>query len=180
MSSQIKGKGKMTAFEGHDGPYASPVELPARKVPAEWIDFNGHMNVAYYIMAVDQALDVFSDEELGLGEKHTERVRQGPYVVQSQVHYLDEMLEGESFTVAIRMVDCDAKRMHLFIEVFNADGRTLAATCEHMIMNVDLETRRSTPYSDWAQTRMAAMLKAHATLDRPAQLGAPMGIRRKG
>lgn len=170
----------MPAFEGHDAAYDAPVNLPEREVPAEWIDYNGHMNVAYYVMAIDQALDQFLENELGIGEKHAARVRQGPYALQSHVHYLDEMLQGERFIVSVRLVDCDAKRMHLFIELLNADGHTVAATCEQMLMNVDLETRRSTPYPGWAQARMAAMLKAHSVLERPVQLGAPIGIRRKG
>ncbi|MBL4872668.1 MAG: thioesterase family protein [Rhodobacteraceae bacterium] len=167
----------MTPFEGHDGPYAAPVTLANRKVPAEWIDYNGHMNVAYYVMAIDQALDRFLEDELGIGEAHAARVRQGPYALQSHVQYLGELLEGVLFSVAVRMIDCDAKRMHVFVEL--RAGGAVAATCEQLMMNVDLETRRSTPYPDWAQARMAVMLKAHAALERPAQLGAAIGIRRK-
>ncbi len=170
----------MTAFEGHDAPFDAPVTLAARQVPAEWIDYNGHMNVAYYTMAFDQALDDFLENELGIGEAHAARVRQGPYALQSHIHYLDELLEGESFVIRVRMIDHDAKRMHLFAELFNTDDDRLAATCEQMLMNVDLETRRSTPYPDWAQARMADMLAAHKVLEVPAQLGAPLGIRRKG
>lgn len=170
----------MTAFEGHDTPYSAPVTLPTREVPADWIDYNGHMNVAYYVMAIDQALDAFLETELGVGETHVARVRQGPYALQMQVHYLDEMLEGERFYCAVRLVDCDAKRMHVFVELLKADGDVLAATCEQLLMNVDLETRRSTPYPEWVQVRMQDMLTAHAGLERPAQLGAIIGIRRKG
>ena len=170
----------MPAIEGHDAAYAAPVNLPEREVPSEWIDYNGHMNVAYYVMAIDQALDQFLEDELGIGEKHASRVRQGPYALQSHIHYLDEMLAGERFIVSVRLVDCDAKRMHVFIELLNANGPALAATCEQLLMNVNLETRRSTPYPDWAQARMARMLEAHSALEQPLQLGAPIGIRRKG
>ena len=168
----------MTPLEGHDGPYEAPVMLSARTVPPEWIDYNGHMNVAYYIMAIDQALDGFLENELGIGEKHAARVRQGPYALQSHVHFLGELLEGARFRVAVRLIDCDAKRIHLFVELFS-EAEDLAATCEQVLMNVDLETRRSTPYPDWAQKRMAAMLAAHSVLPPPDQLGAPIGIRRK-
>lgn len=170
----------MTAVEGHDAPYQAPVTLAARKIPPEWIDYNGHMNVAYYTMAIDQTLDDFLEQELGIGEGHTARVRQGPYALQSHIQYLGEMLEGESFIPHVRLIDFDAKRLHLFVELFNTNGQRLAATCEQLLMNVDLETRRSTPYPDWAQDRMRAMLQAHGALKRPAQLGAPLGIRRKG
>ena len=169
----------MTPFEGHDAPYDAPVVLPERAVPAEWIDYNGHMNVAYYIMAIDQALDRFLEDELGIGELHAARVRQGPYALQAHVQYLGELLEGSKFKVAIRLIDCDAKRIHVFVELIAETG-DLAATCEQMLMNVDLETRRSTPYPDWVQARMQAMLAGHSKLEMPAQLGASIGIRRKG
>lgn len=168
----------MPAIEGHDGPYAAPIVLPARQVPAEWIDYNGHMNVAYYTMAFDQAMDFFLEEELGIGEAHAERVRQGPYALQANFQYLGEILEGENFVIDVRMIDCDEKRMHLFVEMRNTKG-DLAATGEHLLMNVDLVARRSTPYSDWAQKRMAEMLSTHAKLKKPTQLGATIGIRRK-
>lgn len=167
----------MTAIEGHNGPYTAPVLMPVRRVPVEWIDYNGHMNVAYYTMALDQAIDLFLERELGIGEGHAARAHQGPYALQSHIQYLDEMLEGDSFTVAIRLIDYDVKRMHLFAEVFKGD--TLAATCEQMLMNVDLKTRRSAPYADWALQRLSQMLKDHQALDRPKQLGASLGIRRK-
>lgn len=169
----------MEPVEGHNAPYDAPVVLPERAVPPEWIDYNGHMNVAYYIMAIDQALDRFLEDELGIGELHAARVRQGPYALQSNVQYLGELLEGENFTAAIRLIDCDAKRIHMFIELFSETG-DLAATCEQMLMNVDLETRRSTLYPEWAQERLQAMLGEHSKLERPAQLGASIGIRRKG
>ena len=168
----------MPAIEGHDGPYAAPIVLPARQVPTEWIDYNGHMNVAYYTMAFDQAMDIFLEAELGIGEAHAARVQQGPYALQANFQYLGEVLEGESFVISVRLIDCDAKRMHIFVEMRNASGG-LAATGEHMLMNVDLVARRSTPYPEWAQKRMADMLAAHSKLEKPAQLGVTIGIRHK-
>lgn len=169
----------MSAFEGHDGDYAAPVKLPKRQVPVEWIDYNGHMNVAYYTMAFDHALDMFLEDELGIGEAHAERCRHGPYALQANFQYLGEILEGESFVISIRLIDCDAKRMHIFVEMRNCDDNSLAATGEHMLMNVDLDARRSTPYPTWAQKRMQTMLGNHETQSRPKHLGASIGIRRK-
>ncbi|MEO0914094.1 MAG: thioesterase family protein [Pseudomonadota bacterium] len=164
---------------GHDGPYAAPLRAPARAVPEEWIDYNGHMNVAYYAIAFDQAVDHFIEEELGLGESYAATHRQGPYVLQSTICYLGELLEGDAFTVEAQLVDCDAKRVHLMMEMRNAAGGR-AATSEQLIMNVDLEARRGAPFPDWAQTRLARMLADHSALPRAAEMGQRIGIRRKG
>ena len=71
---------KNSQITGHDGPYDSPVKLPAKKVLKSWIDYNGHMNVAFYTMAIDKSLDIFLEKTLGLGESHANKNDQGPFV----------------------------------------------------------------------------------------------------
>ncbi|MEM9011463.1 MAG: thioesterase family protein [Pseudomonadota bacterium] len=166
--------------EGHDGPYAAPIVTPQATVRPEWIDYNGHMNVAYYIVAMDGSLDWVLEHELGLGEGRVKRAERGPYTLQMHIHYLDEMLEGAAFYCRTRLLDHDAKRMHLFTEMVREADETVAATVEQLVINVDLTTRRSAPYPDWAQARLAGMAAAHAGLARPAQVGAILGIRRRG
>ena len=155
----------------------TPVVSPLRTVPAEWIDYNGHMNVGYYSLAFDKGVDVLLDL-VGVGAAFTRETRMGPYVLQNHLHYLDEVLEGETFRIELRVLDCDAKRFHLFAEMRNAGGG-VAATSEQLATNVDLETRRSAPYPDWAVARFEDLRRAHAGLPRPAQAGASIGIRRK-
>ena len=170
----------MRPEDGIDGTYeAAPIVTGPRRVPPEWIDYNGHMNVAYYSRAFDQALDVLLEDHLGIGESYVARARRGPYVLQSHLHYMGEFLEGEEFRIAVRLLDWDAKRLHLFLEMTNAAGE-VCATSEQLLMNVDLETRKSTPYEDWAFARIEALGKAQVGLPRPAAAGAPIGIRRKG
>lgn len=164
---------------GHDGPYAAPLALPGGRVEPGWIDYNGHMNVAYYALAFDRAVDRLLEDHLGLGETRVRNAGQGPYVLQSTICYLGELLEGEAFDFTALLVDCDAKRLHLFLEMRNAGG-AVAATSEQLLMNVDLGARRAAPYPDWAQARAARMLADHAAAARPPQLGQALGIRRKG
>ena len=79
---------------GYDGPYDAPVKLPKKRVLKSWIDYNGHMNVAFYTMAFDKSLDIFLEKTLGLGETHARENAQGPFVVQANFHYLNEMKRG--------------------------------------------------------------------------------------
>jgi acyl-CoA thioester hydrolase len=165
--------------EGHDGPYEAPCKTPSRTVPAEWIDYNGHMNVAYYSMAVDQAIDVFLETELGVGESRAARDREGPYALHSSIRFLDELLEGEAFHVTVQLIDHDAKRLHLFCELVRDRDGGIAATIEQLLMNVDLNARKSAPYPEWAVERASRMLEAHRKLGTPGALGEKVGIRRK-
>ena len=164
-------------LSGHDGPYAAPLATAQRAVPADWIDYNGHMNVAYYTMAMDRAMDVMFDDHLGLGEAHAAANRQGPYVIQMHMHYLGEVLEGEQYACRFTLLDHDAKRLHILSELVVGDE--VRAMAEHLVMNVDLEARRSAPYPDWAQARLARMKADHAVIPRPPRLGATLGIRRQ-
>ena len=169
----------MEAHDGHDGPYNAPVELAMQYVQPAWIDYNGHMNVAYYAMAFDRAIDTFLEQELGMGEAHAVRVKEGPYSLQNNISYYAELLEGAGFRISVMLIDHDSKRMHLFMEMHNEAGE-LAAVCEGMLMNVDHTTRRSTPYADKISARLATMQANHNAQPRPKGLGAVIGIRRKG
>lgn len=163
---------------GHDGPYPAPVEVGGRRVAPEWIDYNGHMNVGYYGIAFDQALDVVLSDHLGIGVEFVKAAGQGPYVVQSHLHFLAELLEGARFAVRFRLLDHDAKRLHLFASmVADATGAT-CATQEIMVMNVDHGSGRPAPYPGWALRRFARMRADHAGLPAAVQIGAPLGIRR--
>jgi acyl-CoA thioester hydrolase len=154
------------------------VELPGGKVLPDWIDWNGHMNVACYLVAFDHALDIFF-EEVGIGMSRAKTDRMGPYALQTHMHFLAEMLEGEPFRFRLILLDCDARRTHYIIEMLHGGTGAVCATMEQVSMNVDLTTRRSAPYPDWAQARLEAIRAAHADLPRPPQTGQPLGIRRR-
>lgn len=169
-----------TPTTGRDGPYPAPVNVQKRRVLPEWIDYNGHMNVGYYGIAFDQASDVLLQDYLGVGEEYVKQSGQGPYILQSHTHFLREMKLDEEFSVLFRVLDHDSKRVHFFGEMISDRDGVLCATQEVMMMNVDHDTGRSAEYPDWAVRRFARMKADHAGLDVPAQVGAPLGLRRKG
>ena len=159
-------------LSGRDAYDAAPLATPARAVPADWIDYNGHMNVAYYTMAFDKSSDVVFDEMLGIGEDYARTLRMGPMVVQQQIHYIGELLEGESFICELQLLDWSPKSVHFFSRMLNAKDGSLCATSETLSLNVDLEARRTAPYPDWALKRIEALGAAHRALPRPEQAGA--------
>ncbi|MEM7668834.1 MAG: thioesterase family protein, partial [Pseudomonadota bacterium] len=149
-------------------------------VRQDWIDYNGHMNVAYYTMAFDRALDEIFDDWLGVGADQAKELRMGPMALQSQIHYLDELKLGDTFACDFQILDADPKKIHFFTTMINLVSGAEAATYESLSMNVDLDARRSAPYPAPARARIEALLAAQADLPRPARAGARIGIRRKG
>lgn len=158
---------------------ASPIRTSVQTVPPEWIDYNNHMNVAFYTMAFDRGLDEVY-EALGIGETLVKSHRMGPMALQSQVHFIGELVEGTRFYCTWRLLDADPKRTHIYMEMFNLEkDESLAATYESLSLNVDLEARRGAPYPAEAWARIERLRDAQAALPRPERAGRTIGIRRK-
>lgn len=163
---------------GFDGPYPAPGLTPPQRVLDQWIDYNGHMNVAYYTLAFDTAVDGYLEDVLGIGPSFVAASGQGPYALQAHYHYLKELHRGEAFFVRIYLADADSKRLHMVAEMVHAESGAVAAVQETVMLNVDLTTRRSAPYPDWAQARIRALLEANRSVRLPECAGRPIGLRR--
>lgn len=166
------------ALTGHDGPYDAPVEIRGFDVKPEWIDYNGHMNVGYYGVAFDNALELLMVDHLGLGEAQVEAYGQGPYIVQSHLNFLREITAGVPFFFRFRLLDADHKRGHYFAQMISEQDQEVCATQEALFMNVSHSTGRSVPYPDWAIARLSRMVADHKGLDAAPQIGQQIGIRR--
>lgn len=166
-------------LSGHDGPYDAPVEIGGFSVLPEWVDYNGHLNVGYYGVAFDMALEKLMVDHLGLGEVQVKALGQGPYVLQSHMNFLREVQPDERFCFHFRMLDSDRKRGHYFAQLLSEKDNVVCATQEALFMNVSHITGRSEPYPDWAVARLARMVRDHAGLGTAPQVGQAIGIRRK-
>ncbi len=163
---------------GHDGPYDAPIRIADLKVLPDWIDFNGHMNAAYYGLTFQEQAEAFLERDVGFGASFAEATGNGPFVLQQHLNYLGEMVEGEPFYITMRLIDHDTKRMHMFFEMISARTDKVCATAEYLNMNVNLAERRGAVFPDWLKARLDTMQDVHDALPRPAQVGAPLGIRR--
>jgi len=156
---------------------AAPIDSHRETVRPEWIDYNGHMNVAYYVLAFDHATDVLFDA-LGMGESYRQATDHSTFSLQIQVTYLRELQLGAPIRVTTQLVDHDAKRLHYFHEMYHAEEGYRAATCECLSIHVDLSARRSVPLPADILARLAALMVAHRDLPRPDEVGSVIAIRR--
>ncbi len=148
------------------------------KIRPEWIDLNGHMNVAYYVLAFDQATDTLY-KVLDIAGDYLERQQHSVFTLAMNVDYLREVFAGDEVRIASRMLDHDRKRIHYFHEMYHAGEGWLAATNECVAIHVDMKLRKSAPFGDAAATRLAEMTAAHALLGRPDRAGRSLDIRRE-
>ena len=126
----------------------SPFRTRSLIVLNQWIDYNGHMNVAYYTLAFDKALDFFFEDVLNIGPSFVEKNKEGPFALKASYNYFSELLESESFFVDLSILDFDSKRVHVFGEMRKDKSLELSAVFETVLMNMDLSARKVKQYPD--------------------------------
>ena len=97
-------------------------------------------------------------------------------MLESHITYEREMKEGDPYRVTTQLLDCDAKRLHYFEQLFHEADGSLAATTEIMLIHMDMGTVRSAPMPAEIRTNVAALMEAHGSLPRPPQAGRIIGI----
>jgi len=158
-------------------PAAKPPRLWQETVSADWVDYNGHMNVAYYVLIFDHATDAFL-AEIGMNEVLRIETGSSVFVAEAHVTYDNEVMAGEDVYVTSQLLDYDEKRLHLLHSMHTCKDDGLCATNELMILQVNLNNRKVGPFPDPVQERIRDIYKVHKNLDRPAQAGRVIGIRR--
>ena len=156
----------------------APVEVTGQSVLPEWIDYNGHMNVAYYVLAFDRALDQVFDG-LGIGAEYVRRTGHSFFILEAHVTYVREVVAGDPLRFAFQLLDADEKRLHYLVSMFHAEDGFLAARSEQICMHIDMESRRAASIPEAARQRLKSVLEAHASLPRPPEIGHVIGIRRR-
>ena len=156
----------------------APLDTHTSTVLPEWVDWNGHMNLAFYVTAFDQASGAFM-RNLGLGRRYVDGKHGMTFVLETHVTYDREVKEGDPLRITSQILDHDAKRLHFIHCMYHEAEGYLAATNELMLMNIDYATRRSAPWPEWAMERIEKLAAAHASLPRPTQAGRLIGIKKK-
>jgi len=147
-------------------------------VVPEWIDHNGHMNVAFFVLAFDIATDSVY-ETWGVGEHYPDHSGCSVFTLGMDVDYLGELFEGDKITITTQLLDCDHKRIHYYHRLVNDETGKLAAVNECLAMNVELNSRRSASFSEEVQARLQAASAAQKELEKPEKSGRRLGIKRR-
>ncbi len=155
----------------------APFDAHRETVRPEWIDYNDHMNVAFYVLVFDHGTDAFF-EWLGMGETYRQRTNCSSMALETHITYQGEVRLGDPLRVTTQLVGFDVKRIHFFHRMYHAEKGYLAATYECLSIHVDLGQRRSAPFPADLQRRLSDVAAAHACLPRPAELGRSVGLGR--
>jgi len=148
----------------------APFETDRLFVRPDWIDYNGHMNVAYYIKAFDLAFDELY-LAMGVDGAAIRQTGISTFTAEMHITYQREVKEGDRLRITTQLIDFDAKRMHFIQCMYHAEQGFLAATDEWLIMCVDLNQRKVIAFPEPLHGFLAATKSAHAPVPLPPEVG---------
>ena len=115
--------------------------LKSEKIIKEWTDYNGHLNVAFYVHVFDLAADIMLDN-FKMGGKSAKEDKKTTFVAEMYTAYKQEVRLGEEVETHLTYVDHDKKRIHYRLSMFHKEKKYLAATNEVLSLYVDLNQRK--------------------------------------
>jgi acyl-CoA thioester hydrolase len=151
-------------------PFPAPFVSSLMRVEPQWIDYNGHLNMAYYNVLFDRAVDETYDM-LGIGLDYLKRTNHSTFTAEVHVRYLRELHEGDPVRVTFQLLDYDSKRIHYFEQLLHAEEGWVSATSENMTLHVDMGAKKVAAFPEPVLRALEAMKAAHAALPRPEAAG---------
>ncbi len=158
-------------------PIPAPFISTIKDIKPEWIDYNGHLNMAYYNVLFDTGVDE-AYATLGFGPDYAKDRSHTTYTAEFHIRYVRELHLGDKVRISTQLIDHNDKSFHLYQEIRHVDG-WLAATGEALALHIDMSGPRVARFPDDIARKIAAMQDAHASLPRPNKIGRGIGIRHK-
>jgi acyl-CoA thioester hydrolase len=155
-----------------EGPalFFAPFVSSRMAIRPEWIDYNGHLNMAFHQVLFDRAVDE-AFGLCGLGPDYVQERQASFFLVDSRMRYRRELRLCDPVRVTLQLLAFDDKRLHYAMEARHAAEGWLASACEAISINVDMTRRRAAPFPADVLANLAVMREAHADLPKPDGLG---------
>ena len=136
--------------------------LKTEKIKKEWTDYNGHLNVAYYVYIFDIASDIMLDK-FKMGEEAAKKDKKSTFVVEMHTNYNQEVRLDEEVEVHLTHLDHDKKRIHYRVSMFHKEKKYLAATNEVLSLYIDLKKRKVTEFDEEKIKIMDALINDNSS-----------------
>jgi acyl-CoA thioester hydrolase len=146
-------------------------------VRPEWIDYSGHMNLGYYLLAFEEAATGFFTV-VDLGESYRARTGHALFAAETHITFDREVRAGDPLRFESHILDASDKAVDCMHFMYHGADGYLAATNQLMYLHIDLDQRRVVPFGDEVQARVDGWRDAHAALPRPAQAGRTIALRK--
>ena len=158
--------------------FFAPFVSSRMRVERGWIDYNGHLNMAYYNVLFDRAVDE-AFTLVGCGPDYVKTRQHSCFTAEVHVRYLRELRADDPVRVTFQLLDYDSKRLHYFEQLFHASEGWVSATSENMALHVDLDSKKTAGFPPDIAACLAKMKATHAMLPVPEAAGRSVGMRRQ-
>jgi len=158
--------------------FFAPFVSSIMRVEPGWIDYNGHLNMAYYTVLFDRAVDEVLDL-LGCGADYVKSRRQSWFTAEVHVRYLRELHAEDPVRVTFQLINYDSKRLHFFEQLFHAADGWVSATSENLALHVDMAAGKTAALPADVAAALAKMKTAHAKLPLPEAAGRRIAMPRR-
>jgi acyl-CoA thioester hydrolase len=148
----------------------APFVSSVMQIEPQWIDYNGHLNMAYYNVMMDRAIDELW-LQLGIGPAYKKERHGSTFTAECHVRYLREIHLGDPVQVTVYLLAVDEKRIHTFEELRHATEGWISATSENITLHIDMTARKVAPFPPDIRARMAEIAEIHAAVPRPEGIG---------
>ena len=118
------------------------VNLSSQKILSDWIDYNGHMNVAYYLLIFDKFGADNLNNIFNMGEYSAKTSGMSTMMVETNITYNQELKLDDEVDINLLYFDHDKKRLQYKFEMIHKNKKYLASTFEALALYVDLNNRK--------------------------------------
>lgn len=129
-----------------------PIAVSQGTVKDDWIDYNGHMNMAYYVQCFEETSD-FLLEHMNLGYRYAIEEQKGVFVIKCEINYRKEINLNEDFIISLEDLICKGKKLTVGLKMLNVGSETIA-DYQILNLNVDLQTKKSVPFSQMISSQL--------------------------
>ena len=123
------------------------VHVSNQIIKKEWIDYNNHMNMAYYVLIFDDVWEIMLEKFL-MGEKSAKSSNRSTMVVETHTTYNSEVKLDDEVEINLSFFDHDKKRLHYKMEMIDKSSGKLSATLEMLSLYIDLDKRKVTEFEE--------------------------------
>ena len=157
---------------------SSPIKTSVQTVKPEWCDYNGHMNVAYYTLAFENAA-FEAQEVIDFGERYVKEDEKSIFTTKATYSFLQEMNQGETLYIDYWIIDYAPKLIHVLMEMYHAEKGFMAAHTEQMMVNIDMRERRSGVIADEKLEMLDQYKIGSQSHEFPKGIGEVIGIKNR-
>lgn len=144
-------------------------------IPPDWVDYNGHLRDAFYLLIFSYAVDGLMDE-IGLDAQRRERSGLTLFTLEAHINYLHEVKLGAVMEARIQIMAMDRKRLQLYLTLHPEKEEKVMAASEQMLLQVNLEGPKSAVFTEGTKTALEAIMAAQKNWPAPEYAGRIMSL----